>query len=252
MTAFRLDRQVAVVTGASRGIGRGVAVELARAGAAVGVTARREADLRETADEIERTGQRVETVSLEVRNPASVESAMEQLERRLGPIDLLVNNAGVQRLRPAVEVAPEDWDYVLDTNLRGLFFCCQAVGRRMIGRRRGKIVNVSSAAGLIPVAERAAYAVSKAGVNMLTRVLALEWAAHGITVNAVAPTFVETQLAALTLDQPGVRERWTARIPLGRLGTVQDVAAAVVYLASPAADFVTGAVIPVDGGLTMR
>jgi len=241
-----------MVTGASRGIGRGIALELARAGASVAVTARGVGDLAGTAREIEAAGTSALAVALEVRDRASIRAAAETVEERLGPVDILVNNAGVQRLRHALDVTEDDWDFVLDTNLRGLFFCCQELGRRMVERRRGKIVNVSSAAGLIPSAERAAYASSKAAVLTLTRVLAVEWAAHGVTVNAVAPTFVETELAAQTLDRPGAREAILARIPLRRLATVEDVAAAVRYLASPAADYLTGTTISVDGGLTMR
>jgi NAD(P)-dependent dehydrogenase (short-subunit alcohol dehydrogenase family) len=249
---FELAGRIAMVTGASRGIGRGIALELARAGASVAVTARGVGDLAGTAREIEAAGTSALAVALEVRDRASIRAAAETVEERLGPVDILVNNAGVQRLRHALDVTEDDWDFVLDTNLRGLFFCCQELGRRMVERRRGKIVNVSSAAGLIPSAERAAYASSKAAVLTLTRVLAVEWAAHGVTVNAVAPTFVETELAAQTLDRPGAREAILARIPLRRLATVEDVAAAVRYLASPAADYLTGTTISVDGGLTMR
>ncbi len=246
---FELTGRVAMVTGASRGSGRGVALELACAGAAVAVTARNVADLADTVRAVDAAGGRALAVPLEVRDLASIRAAADAVEDRLGPIDVLVNNAGVQRLRRALDVTEDDWDYVLDTNLRGLFFCCQELGRRMVARGRGKIVNVSSTAGSIPSAERAAYASSKAAVLMLTRVLAVEWADSGITVNAVAPTFVETELAAQTLDRPGAREAILARIPLRRLATVEDVAAAVRYLASPAADFLTGTTINVDGGL---
>jgi len=249
---FDLAGRVAMVTGASRGIGRGIALELARAGASVAVTARRVGDLAGTVREIEAAGSRALAVVLEVRDRASIRAAADAVGAALGPVDVLVNNAGVQRLRHALDVTEEDWDFVLDTNLRGLFFCCQEIGRRMVERGRGKIVNVSSAAGMIPSAERAAYASSKAAVLMLTRVLAVEWAARGVTVNAVAPTFVETELAAQTLDRPGAREATLARIPLRRLATVEDVAAAVRYLASPAADYLTGTTIGVDGGLVMR
>lgn len=252
MADFELTGRIVVVTGASRGIGRGIALELARAGAAVAVTARNVADLAGTVRDVEAAGSRALAVALEVRDRASIRAAADAVEARLGPVDVLVNNAGVQRLRPALEVTEDDWDFVLDVNLRGLFFCCQELGRRMVERRRGKIVNVSSAAATVPSAERAAYASSKAGVLALTRVLAFEWAPHGVTVNAVAPTFVETELAAQTLDRPGAREAILARIPLRRLATAQDVAAAVRYLASPAADYLTGTTISVDGGLTMR
>ncbi len=252
MANFSLHGRVAVVTGASRGLGKASARDLATAGAAVAVTARDVASLSATVDELDGLGAPRVAVALEVRERASIRSACDLIESTLGPIDVGVNNAGVQGLRPATEVSEDDWDFVLDTNLRGLFFCCQEFGRRMLPRRKGTIVNISSAAGLIPASDRVAYAASKAGVNMATRVLALEWAAYGINVNAVAPTFVETELGQQTLADPVLRKHWTERIPLGRVATVEDVSAAVVYLASPAAEFNTGVVLPDDGGLTMR
>ena len=247
-----LQGQIALVTGASRGIGVGIAVELARAGADVAITARRSDALKTTSQKIQALGRRAFPVELEVTRLSSIRDAVASVEQDFGPISILVNNAGINIPRPATEVTEEQWDQVLDTNLKGVFFCSKEVGRGMIERKRGKIINVSSAAGLIPAHQRAAYCSSKAGVVMLTRVLALEWAPHKITVNAVAPTFVETELALETLDRPGVRDYWASRIPLGRIATVEEVAAAVVYLASPAADIITGTVIPIDGGLTMR
>jgi 2-deoxy-D-gluconate 3-dehydrogenase len=191
-------------------------------------------------------------VAADVRRPDEITPAVARIEDELGPIEALVNNAGVQRLSPAREVTEADWDDVLDTNLKGAFFCAQAVGRRMLERRRGVIVNIASAAGLIAVADRAAYASSKAGLIMLTKVLALEWAGHGIRVNAVAPTFVETELGRLTLDQPGVREQVLGRIPMGRLADPGDVVAATKFLLDgDSAGFVTGQVIAIDGGLTL-
>lgn len=252
MADFSLAGRVALVTGASRGIGVGIALELARAGADVAITARERATLDDTRCALEPLGRRVLAVELEVTDTTSIQRAVATVKAQLGPIDILVNNAGINIPRPATDVTEEQWDQILDINLKGVFFCCQAVGRLMITRRQGRIINIASAAGLIPALERAAYGSSKAGLIMLTRVLALEWAAYGITVNAVAPTFVETELAAQTLSRPGQREYWNARIPLGRIASVEDVAAAVVYLASPAAAFVTGVVLPVDGGLTMR
>lgn len=247
-----IQGQIALVTGASRGIGAGIAVELARAGADVAITARCLGALKTSSQKIEALGRRAFLVELELTKLSSIRDAVASVEQDFGTIGILVNNAGINIPRPATEVTEEQWDQILDINLKGVFFCSKVVGRGMIERKRGKIINVSSAAGLIPAEERAAYCSSKAGVVMLTRVLALEWAPHKITVNAVAPTFVETELALQTLNRPGVRDYWTSRIPLGRIATVEEVAAAVVYLASPVADFITGAVIPVDGGLTMR
>ena len=246
-----LQGKVALVTGSSRGIGAAIAIRLANAGADVAITARQLEALVATYQQIEATGQRALAVALEVTNLANIQEAVQTIEAGLGPIDILVNNAGINIPQPATEVTEAQWDQIFDVNLKGVFFCTQAVGRRMIVRNRGKIINISSAAGLIAAHERAAYCPSKAGLNMLTKVLALEWAPHQITVNAVAPTFVETELAAQTLARPGMRDYWNSRIPLGRIASLDDVSEAVIYLASPVADFVTGTVLPVDGGLTM-
>lgn len=248
----RLNGRVAVVTGGSRGIGQAIAYGLARAGSAVAVTARDTRTLDTTLAELRAMGASATGVALEMLDLSTIRTAVSQVEQTLGPVDILVNNAGTQRLRAAVDVAEDDWDIVLDTNLRGVFFCCQAFGKGMLARRRGRIVNVSSAAGIVAVNDRVAYASSKAGLNMLTRVLALEWASSGVTVNAVAPTFVETELGRLTLDDPVLRAYWMERIPLGRVASLEDVASAVVFLASDAASFITGALLPIDGGLTMR
>ena len=246
-----LSGQVALVTGASRGIGAGVALALATAGADIAITAREAERLSETAAAVREAGRRCLPLAMDVTDVASIEAAVETVAAELGRIDILVNNAGVNIPRPAVEVTEEQWDAIQDTKLKGAFFAAQAVAKRMIPLGSGVIVNVASAAGLIAVEERAAYCSSKAGIIMLTKQLALEWARHDIRVNGVAPTFVETELAAQTLNRPGVRDYWNVRIPLGRIATVADVADAIVYLASPAAAFITGVTMPVDGGLTL-
>ena len=247
-----LTGSIALVTGGSRGIGAAVARSLAEAGADVAVSARDRDSLAETCRQIEATGRKSLAIAFDVTRTGTIAAAISAVERELGPIDILVNNAGVNLPRPALEVSEDQWDTILDTNLKGAFFCAQRVGQSMVARRGGRIVNIASAAGLIPAHERAAYCASKAGLVMLTRVLALEWAEFGVTVNALAPTFVETELAAQTLNRPGMRAFWESRIPLGRLATTADVAAAVRYLVSPEASFITGIVLPVDGGLTMR
>ncbi len=252
MTSQPLQGQVALVTGASRGIGAAIAMTLAEFGADIAVTARDVTSLNGTAAQIAATGRHSISVACDVTDAESINTAVTQVETELGPIDILVNNAGVNIPRLALEATEAQWDTILDTNLKGAFLCSQRVGRTMVERRGGRIVNIASAAGLIPALERVAYCSSKAGLIMLTRVLALEWAQYGITVNAVAPTFVETELAAQTLNRPGVREYWERTIPLGRLATTADVAAAVRYLVSPESSFVTGDVLSVDGGLTMR
>ena len=248
-----MNGKVAVVTGGSRGIGAAVATSLAEAGADVAVTARRLESLRDTCEGVSRVASsRCMPLALDVTQQDAIELSIAAIERELGPIDLLVNNAGVNIPRAALEVTEEQWDTVMDTNLKGAFFVAQSVGRRMVERRHGKIINIASAAGLIPAVDRAPYCSSKAGIVMLTRELALEWATFGVTVNAVAPTFVETELAAQTLGSPESRRQWLERIPLGRFASFADVAGAVCYLASDAADFLTGVVLPVDGGLSMR
>ena len=249
---MKLQNSIAFVTGASRGIGAALAIALAESGADLAISARDVASLDETRDAITSLGRRCLPVAMDVTASESIDAGFERIERELGPVDILVNNAGVNIPRPALEATESQWDAILDTNLKGVFLCSQRAGRTMVERRSGRIVNIASAAGLIPALERAAYCSSKAGVIMLTRVLALEWAQFGITVNAIAPTFVETELAAQTLNRPGVREYWESTIPLGRIATTDDVVAAMRYLVSPQAGFVTGTVLPVDGGLTMR
>lgn len=244
--------RVALVTGAGRGIGRALAVGLAADGWDVALLGRSADALHSALDEARASGVRALAVEADVRRPDEVARAVARIEDELGPVDALVNNAGVQRLSLARDVIEADWDDVLDTNLKGAFFCAQAVGRRMLERQRGAVVNIASAAALIAVAERAAYASSKAGLIMLTKVLALEWAEHGVRVNAVAPTFVETEMGRLTLDQPGVREQIVGRIPMGRLADPVDVVAATKFLLdSDSAGFITGQVIAIDGGLTI-
>jgi NAD(P)-dependent dehydrogenase (short-subunit alcohol dehydrogenase family) len=244
-----LHGQVALVTGASRGIGRGIAVHLAGLGAAVAVTARDIDALEAVMAEIDAAGSRPFGVQLDVTDAPSIAPTVAAAEDALGPIDILVNNAGVQRLRHALDVSEDDWDVVLDTNLRGAFFMAQAVGRGMVARRRGRIVNVASVAAYKTLPERAAYNASKAGLLALTRTLAVEWGPFGVTVNAVAPTFVETELSAHWLTRPGVRERIEETVPTRHLPSIAEIASAVGYLVLPEAASINGITLPVDGGI---
>ena len=189
---------------------------------------------------------------LDVADLESIGPAMEAVREHFGTLDILVNNAGLGANHPAEEVTEDDWDQMMDVNLKGLFFCCQAAGRIMLEQGRGRIVNLSSQAGVVGIRDHAVYSASKGGVNMLTKVLALEWSDRGVNVNAVAPTFIYTPGTAERLDQPDYREAVLERIPAGRIGTITDVAGAVVYLASPASNMVTGHVLLVDGGWTAQ
>ena len=249
---FSLAGQVALVSGASRGIGHDLVLALAGAGATVAAGARSLDDVAGLVSEVADRGGRALALELDVTDGDSIRSAVGRLLADEGRIDILVNNAGLGANHDAVDVTETDWDQMMNVNLRGLFFLTQAVGRSMLERGYGRIVSLSSQAGLVGIPRHAVYSASKGGVNMLTRVLALEWGPHGVTVNAVAPTFVRTPGTAERLDDPAFAADVLARIPVGRFGTTTDVAAAVLYLASPAAGLVTGTVLRVDGGWTSQ
>jgi NAD(P)-dependent dehydrogenase (short-subunit alcohol dehydrogenase family) len=250
--SFDLEGSVALVTGASRGIGRDLARALAHAGANVAVGARSTGDLEELAREIGNEGGAAQPVELDVRSRDSIEAAVARTEERFGKLDVLVNNAGLGTNHDALDATEEEWDALMDVNLKGLFLACQAAAPGMIDRGFGRIINMSSQAGHVGLRRHAAYCASKGGVEQLTRVLALEWAPHGVTVNAVAPTFVRTPGTAERLDDPEFRDDVLVRIPVGRVGSPMDVAGAVVFLASRASSMVNGAVLDVDGGWTAQ
>jgi 2-deoxy-D-gluconate 3-dehydrogenase len=249
---YRLDGRIAVVTGATRGIGRGVAMLMARSGAAVAVAGRDIDVLDQLADEIVEEGGRAWPVFLDVTDTAGIPIAMTAVRDHFGSLDILVTNAGLGANHPAESVTETDWDTMMDVNLKGLFFCCQAAGRIMLEQGEGRIVNISSQAGVVGIRDHAVYSASKGGVNLLTKVLALEWSARGVNVNAVAPTFVSTPGTAERLDDPEYLAGVLERIPAAKVATISDVAGAVVYLASPAAAMVTGHVLVVDGGWTAQ
>ena len=239
---FDLAGQVALVTGASRGIGHDLALALAAAGATVAAGVRAAEAAPDGADPVE----------LDLRNVASIRSAVDGVVRRHGRLDVLVNNAGLGTNHDALGATEEEWDDLLAVNVKGLFFACQAAGRHMVERGYGRIVNMSSQAGHVGIRRHAAYCASKGGVELLTKVLALEWGPHGVTVNAVAPTFIRTPGTAERLDRPEFVADVLARIPVGRVGTTAEVAAAVLFLASPAASLVNGTSLLVDGGWTAQ
>jgi len=244
-----LDGRVALVTGASRGIGRAVARALAAEGAVVVVAARDTERLSAVVGEITGAGGRADGLTLDVADRASVEAAFSRLLEAHGRIDCLVNNAGVTRDNLLLRMKDEEWRQVITTNLGGAFLCTQAALRPMIKQRSGRIVNVASVVGLTGNAGQANYAASKAGLVGFTKSVAREVASRGITVNAVAPGFIETDMTAAMTDK--AREAVTTAIPLGRVGSPEDVAGAVVFLASDAAAYVTGQVLGVDGGFHM-
>ena len=250
LNEFDLSGKVALVTGAGRGIGYHTALALAKYGADVIVSSRTVPELENVASAIENMGRRAMIQSADITDVNQIRSMVDAAREIFGRIDILVNNAGINRPQPAVDVTEENWDLIMNTNLKGLFFCAQAVGHVMIEQKYGKIINISSDAGSVGLLKRAAYCASKGGVNLLTKVLAIEWAAHHINVNAIAPAFIETPLTEPMFRDQGFREYVLGNTPLGRVGQPEEVSGAVVFLASKASDYMTGHVMLVDGGWT--
>lgn len=244
-----LEQQVAVVTGGSRGIGRAVAERLAAAGADVAVVARSVEACSATVEVIRAMGRRAWAFAADVAQAASVEAAAEGILREAGRVDVLVNNAGITRDTLLMRMSEEDWDGVLDTNLKGAFLFTRALVRPMLKQRSGRIINITSVIGLMGNAGQANYAASKAGLIGFTKSCARELASRGITVNAVAPGFIETDMTATLKEEQ--RHAVLARIPVGSLGRPEDVAHVVWFLALPASRYITGQVLTVDGGLAM-
>jgi len=247
---FDLSGRVALVTGASRGLGQYFGRALAEAGADLIVTARRPEDTEAFASEIRALGQRVASVSLDVRDEASIKRMAEKAEAAFGQIDILVNNAGGNVRKPALDFTWEDWNKVLDTNLRGTFFVAQAVAPGMIRRGYGRIVNIGSVTSVFGYGAIAPYCASRGGVKQLTMALADAWGRHGITVNCLAPGWFETAQTKVLYDDAKWVEYLCERIPLGRPGQPQDLDGAIVFLASEASRYVTGQTLLVDGGIT--
>ena len=250
---FRLDGRRALVTGGAKGLGQVIATALAEAGADVAIASRTLADCEKTADHIRSsTGRRAFAIAADVTQAAEVKKLAASIEKELGAIDILVNNAGINIRGAAEELSEADWDAVIATNLKAPFLCSQAFGPDMSKRGWGRIINLGSILSVIGIPGRAPYASSKAGVVNLTRVLALEWATKGVTVNAICPGPFATDMHKQLLNDPVKYQAFVDKIPMGRWGELHEIAGAALFLASDAASFVTGSALFVDGGWTAQ
>lgn len=248
-----LEGKIAIVTGAGRGgrgIGRGIALALAQAGADIAITARTNiADAEAVAEAVRETGRTALAIQCDVSDAASVESLFATVKEQLGRVDILVNNAGITRDTLLLRMSEDDWDGVLDANLKGTFLCTRAAAKLMLKQRYGRIINITSVNGQVGSPGQANYSASKAGMIGFTKSVARELASRNITVNAVAPGFIDTQMTDFVSGDS--REKLLEKIPLGRFGSAEDVGAAVAFLASEAASYITGQTLTVDGGLTV-
>lgn len=253
LDTFRLNGRVALVTGGGRGLGQVMATALAQAGADVALTSRAADGCAEVAAAMAAsTGRRVLPFSLDVTKPADIPRLVAEVEAALGPIDILINNAGVNIRGAAADLTEADWDTVVDTNLKGPFLVARAVGPSMAARGWGRIINLGSTMGHVALPGRAPYCSSKAGIINLTRVLALEWAGTGVTVNALCPGVFGTEMNRTLMEDPVKYQDLVRKIPMGRWGNLDEIAGAALFLASPAASYVTGSSLLVDGGWTAQ
>jgi 2-deoxy-D-gluconate 3-dehydrogenase len=239
---------VAIVTGASRGLGRAIAVALAGAGADVALTARSRPDLEETARRVEQQGRRALVAPADVSRLPEMEALAQSTVRELGGLDVLVNNSGVARVVPLAEATPQDWSAIVDVNLTGVFNGCRAAAPHLIARGAGKVINLASVLGAVGLPGYSLYAATKGGVIAFTRALAVEWARHNVQVNAIAPGWFVTEMNEQAFADPRTRERLTRDIPARRTGRLEEIGPLAVYLASPASDFMTGQTLFLDGG----
>jgi NAD(P)-dependent dehydrogenase (short-subunit alcohol dehydrogenase family) len=247
---FDLSGRVALITGASRGLGQTFARALAQAGADVAITSRTLGSLAPFASEIEGMGRKVYPVALDLRDYDSIQNAVAEVHQQAGKIDILVNNAGCNIRKPALEITWDDWNTVLDTNLRGTFFTAQAAVRHMIPRGYGRIINIGSVTSVFGYAGLAPYGASRGGVKQLTMSLADDWGRHGITVNCLAPGWFKTEQNKVMYDDQDWVDYLVDRIPLKRPGQPADLEGAVVFLASDASQYITGQTLLIDGGIT--
>jgi len=253
MNIFDLSGKVAIVTGGNQGIGFGIAKGLASAGATVVIANRRVAEGQNAAESLKKEGLNAVAIPIDVSRMSSVASLVSKVVSDFGKIDILVNNAAVIVRKPIEDFTEEEWDQIMNTNLRGLFLCCQLVGREMIKKKKGKIINISSVLSQIVQPGRSVYAVAKAGVSHLTRALALEWGKYNISVNAIGPGLTITPLNKKYFEEnPEDLKNIVASIPKGREAYPQDYAGAAIFLASDASDYMTGQTLLVDGGMTIQ
>lgn len=245
---FRLDGKVAVVTGGGKGLGEAIAYALAGAGAEVAVAGKTLSNVSRVADNIRKMGRKSLALQVDVRDESEVQRMIDTVVAEFGHLDILVNNAGVASVGPITEFPTELWEYIMDTNAKGVFLCAKEAAKVMIRQRRGKIINISSLQGSVGRSGDPAYAASKAAVNLMTMSMACEWAKYGICVNAIAPTWCWTDLTRSALSQENFYEGLRKRIPAERAGNPEDLFGIVVFLASDASNFINGAIIPLDGG----
>jgi NAD(P)-dependent dehydrogenase (short-subunit alcohol dehydrogenase family) len=251
LNVFKLDGRVAVITGGNRGLGFAMAKALAEAGASVVVTSREEDRAIKSATSLaEITGKRTMGIAVDVTDAEQIESMIQSIVQEFGRIDILINNAGINIRKPVEEFDEASWDLVQETNLKAPFLCSRAAAQHMKKQRYGRIINVSSMLGLVALPERSAYCSSKGGLIQLTRVMALEWATHNITVNALCPGPIATELNIPVMNNPQTNQYFLNHIALGRWGQPEELGGAIVFLASDASSFMTGAALVIDGGWT--
>ena len=248
---MKLRDKVALVTGSGRGIGRAIALLFADEGASIVVNSVHRENSDAVKEEIESRGGKAISVPADVASKESVDDLFDKVKREYGGVDVLVNNAGINIVKPALEMTEADWDRILSINLKSIFTCSKAAAELMIPRKSGRIINISSIVGINPFPNRAPYATSKAGVIMLTRELAIEWAQHGINVNAIAPGFILTDMLKGRIAEGAIDgDAILKRVPLRRFGVVQDIAHSALFLAAEESSYITGQCITVDGGYT--